>query len=345
MKINRILLGLTVLGLVVGAAVLAKKAETASDRMTDAADKFLAALSPEQKTKATFGFDDKERTNWNFVPLQTKERKYSRKGLPLEEMTAEQRKAALDLLRAGTSASGYVQATTIMSLENILKDLEKNGAMVRNPDWYFFTVFGTPSRTGKWGWRVEGHHLSLNFTFDKGKITGATPAFFGANPATVKDGPKKGTQVLEGSEKLARELYQSLDAEQKKGATQEKQFAEIEQAKTKPNVGAPVGLPATKMTADQKAILKKLVVDYAQRLPEEISTVELNRVKEAGFDNIRFAVAGEIDKAGKPYTYRVQGPTFVIEFLNVQADSGGNPANHIHSSWRNLEGDFGLASN
>src|SRR5204862_1402912 len=134
--------------------------------------------------------------------------------------------AALALVKAGTSMSSYDKAVTIMSLEAILRDLEKAGAMVRNPDWYFFTVFGTPSKTGKWGWRVEGHHLSLNFTLDGSKVISATPAFFGANPATVKDGPRKGLRTLSEAEDLARQLIKALNEEQRKVAHQDKQFPE-----------------------------------------------------------------------------------------------------------------------
>ncbi len=122
-------------------------------------------------------------------------------------MTAEQKQAALSLLKAGTSQAGNVKATTIMSLEGILRAQEKKGAMVRNPEWYFFTIFGTPGSTGSWGWRVEGHHLSLNFTMDGKQVVAATPAFFGANPAEVKDGPRKGLRILAPAEDLAKDLY------------------------------------------------------------------------------------------------------------------------------------------
>src|SRR5439155_16959114 len=136
------------------------------------------------------------------------------KGLPLEEMTAEQRKSALAILKAGTSDRGDTKATTIISLEAILADLEKGGAMVRKPEWYFFTIFGTPSKSGKWGWRVEGHHLALNFVIDKGKVIASTPALFGANPATVKAGDRKGLRTLAEAEDLARALFKSLNDDQ-----------------------------------------------------------------------------------------------------------------------------------
>jgi len=313
------------------------------ERMADAAQKFLGLLSDDQKAKAAFAFDDKERTNWNFVPLQDN-KKPLRKGLRLDEMNDKQEAAARDLLRAGVSDDGYAKATTIMTLENILKDTEKNPSNERNPKWYFVSVFGKPDKSGKWGWRIEGHHLSLNFTLEDGKLAAATPAFFGANPAEVKDGDRKGLRTLPESEDYARELFASLEDEQRKTAAQAKAFAEIEQAKAAPSVGDAVGLPAAKMNEKQRGVLMKLVQAYADRMPPEVAAAQMTEVKDAGVDKIHFAFWRDDDKPGKPYTYRVQGPTFVIEFLNVQEDGARNPANHIHSSWRNLKGDFGIAA-
>jgi hypothetical protein len=326
-----------------GAAYVAREAEGPGQRMAAAAEKFLDSLDKEQKTRVSIAFDDKERTRWFFTPQQ-EARKPLRKGLPLEAMNAEQKKLALALVKAGTSAGGYNRATTIMSLESILTDLEKRGSLVRDPDWYFFTVFGTPSKTGKWGWRVEGHHLSLNFTLDGGKVVSATPYFMGANPAVVKGGKRKGLETLPGSQKLARDLYAALDDGQRKLAYREKKFPEIHEGVAKPDVGPAVGLPGAKMNKEQRDLLLKLITAYAERMPPEVAAQELDRVKKAGLEKVHVAFGGGDGTPGKPYTYRVQGPTFVIEFLNEQRDSAGNPGNHIHSAWRNLAGDFGLSA-
>jgi hypothetical protein len=344
MKLKQLLLGCALAAGLVGAVCLSKEGESAGVQMSDAAAKLVNSLTDEQKSKALFEFEDKERTNWYFTPRQDREKNPTRKGLRFEKMTAAQKETARALLKAGTSDSGFRQATTIMSLEGVLKDLEKGGAMVRNPGWYFVSIFGTPSKTGKWGWRVEGHHLSLNFVIDRGKIVASTPAFFGANPAEIKDGPMKGKRTLPEAEDLAKKLFDSLDDEQRKVARQAMQFGEIEEAKPAARVGAPKGLPGEKMNADQRDLLLKLVDAYANRRPGEVARVEMDRVKTAGVEKIHFAFAREDEKPGKPYTYRVQGPTFVIEFLNVQADSARNPANHIHSAWRNLKGDFGIVA-
>ncbi len=341
MKLVRISLALVCTGLLVSVAYVGQTKETAGTKMVSAGQKFLKTLSAEQRDKAAYPFDSKERTNWYFTPRQDNQKRTTRKGLPIEEMTEEQKQAALALLRAGTSERGYTKATTIMSLESILRELEKGGAMVRNPGWYFFTIFGDPSKEGKWGWRVEGHHLSLNFTLDKGRVIASTPAFFGANPATVKTGPRQGLRTLAEAEDLAKELFRSLTEEQRKIAFQDKEFPEIEEAKPAPNLGEPKGLAAAKMTEPQKAKLEALIKAYANRMPPDIAETELAQVREAGLDKVHFAYAGGLEP-GQKHTYRIQGPTFVVMFLNVQNDSSGNPANHIHSVWRSIKGDFGI---
>src|SRR5947208_12200461 len=278
MKLRRILLALTLVAFFVGVAHVAQTTETAGVRMTAAAEKFLDALEKEKRAKATFEFDDAERTNWYFTPQQDRDKNPSRKGLPLMEMNDAQKKAALALVAAGTSAAGKSKATTIMSLEALLRDLEKGGAMVRNPEWYFFTIFGTPSKTSKWGWRVEGHHLSLNFVVDGGKVSAATPAFFGANPATVQAGPKKGQRTLAPAEDLAKELFKALDEAQRKIAFQGQQFPELQGQTIAPEVGEAKGLPAAQMNDKQRGTFRQLLESYATRLPEAVAATEKSTV-------------------------------------------------------------------
>src|SRR5262249_51512864 len=155
-------------------------------------------------------------------------------------------------------------------------------------------------------------HLSLNFTLDGGKVIGATPAFFGANPATVRDGPRKGLRTLPEAEDLARDLAKSLDKDQQAAAFQEKQFEEIEAQKAAPNVGEPKGLPAAKMTEAQRGLLVKLLKGYTDRMPPDVGEAEMKQVTDAGVDKVHFAYAGGTTD-GEPHTYRIQGPTFVVE--------------------------------
>jgi hypothetical protein len=344
MKLFRITLALSCALVLVGVAYVSQAKESAGTKMAAAAKKLQESLTAEQREKAVFAYDSKERTNWFFTPRQDAKKQTTRKGLPLEQMTEKQKEAALALLKAGTSEGGYTKATTIMSLESILHELETGGSMVRNPGWYFFTIFGDPTKDGPWGWRVEGHHLSLNFTLDGGKVIASTPAFFGANPATVKQGDRKGLSTLAEAEDLAKDLFRMLDDEQRKIALQNKAFtdAEIGESNASVSPGEAKGLAASKMSAEQKAKLDALLKSYANRMPPDVAETELAQIKETGLDKVHFAFTGGLEP-GQAHTYRIQGPTFVIMFLNEQPDSAKNPANHIHSAWRSIKGDFGLA--
>jgi Protein of unknown function (DUF3500) len=339
MKLTRMALAVVALALVAGLGYVAQQGDSSGTNMVAAAQQFLGTLNEEQKGKAVYPFDSPERTNWEFVPVEQKGVP-TRKGVRLEEMTIEQRKAALALLRASTSQQGADAATTIMSLEGILLVLENGSGPTRNTGWYFFTVFGTPSTTGNWGWRVEGHHLSLSFTLAGTQVVSTTPNFYGANPADFKSGPKGNVRILAPTETLAIDLFRSLDDDQKKTAWRDKPFGEPKSRSVDSGVGDAVGLPGSAMTAAQKVTLSKLLKAYTDRMAPEVGAFELKRATAPGLDKIYFAFTGAVD-AGKGHTYRVQGSNFVIEFLNMQADGAGNQANHIHSVWRHITGDFG----
>ncbi len=298
--------------------------------MADSALAFLNSLTPEQRAQATFEFKDDERLNWHFIPKP-------RKGLPLKDMTPTQKQLAHALLSAGLSQRGYIKAVTIMSLDDVLRIMEKDDGVRRNPEGYFFSVFGEPSDKGTWGFRVEGHHVSQNFTIVNGKIAGS-PSFFGANPAMVPEGPRKGLRALANEEDLGRELIQSLNAEQQKVAIVDKEaykdiftMASRKAALT----GQPSGIQASRMTAKQRELLQNLLDEYCYNMPDQLAQDREEKVKKAG-DNLYFAWAGGIEKT-QPHYYRIQAPAFLIEYDDTQ-----NNANHIHSVWRDYDGDFGL---
>jgi hypothetical protein len=297
--------------------------------MAQAAKTFLASLDEAQRAKTTFTFEDDERKNWHFIPKD-------RKGLQLREMTPAQKHLAHALLSAGLSQRGYIKATSIMSLEQVLKELENDSGERRNPEKYHFSVFGEPAETGVWGYRVEGHHLSLNFTVVNGKIAGA-PNFMGANPAEVRVGPRKGLRVLHAEEDLARALLASFTPEQKSAAIVSKTAYKdiLTEASRKADVSSqPKGLAAAKMNKQQRQLLQAVIDEYINNLPEQLAKARLTRVQRAG-ENLHFAWAG-VEERGGPHYYRVLGPDFLIEYDNTQ-----NNANHIHSVWREFNGDWG----
>jgi hypothetical protein len=315
-----------------------------ADTMATAAVAWLKTLDTEQRVLAEKPFADESRLGWHFIP------KNDRKGVQLRDMSDAQQAAARRLLRSALSEAGYETSSTIMALEGILNVHEAGrGANVRDPLRYYFTIFGKPAETGSWGLSIEGHHLSYNFTVRDGRLVDTTPQFMGANPAVVKATlpgmPEKGTQVLRDEEMLAFELINSLDeATRGKAMIAEEAFKEIRgagepQAPTEPMVGVPYAqLPE----ASQK-LLQTIVDAYCSLMPAEVAAErrELIAASKAGWDGIHFAWAGALEP-GVGHYYRIEGDTFLIEFVNVQPDAEGNIANHIHCVWRDKTGDFDL---
>jgi Protein of unknown function (DUF3500) len=319
------------------AAVWLAGVTTASQRsasaMASAANAFLAGLTPEQRGKAAMPLDSEDRTHWNFIPTSM----FARKGLPLKEMTEPQRALAQNLLKAGLSDKGVTTVNQIRSLENVLKAMENGRGPVRDDELYFFSIFGTPSNKAPWAWRVEGHHLSLHFTIAGGATVVSAPTFFGSNPAEVREGDKKGLRVLGAFEDTARALLGALDAAQQKQAIMadvapneilSKTTVELEPFETS-------GVAYKDLNDQQRGLLMAIVDAYTSEMTADTAAERMDKIKKAGLDAIAFTWAGPTEKGAKHY-YRVQGPTFLVEYDNSQ-----NDGNHVHSVWRDFNGDFG----
>lgn len=311
----------------------------AGPAMAETAQRFLTSLTPEQRAKAAFPFEGDGRFYWHYVPDNNFQQQYGRPrgGITLKDLTPAQQHLAAALLSAGLSQQGYIKTSTIMSLEDILRLLEKDTTGRRDPEKYYFSIFGEPTSDGTWAYSVEGHHVSLHYTVVKGIAVG-NPTFLGSNPAEVREGPRKGLRVLGAEEDKGRALMNSLSPEQRKTAiVDEKAYSDILTTTSRKAAieGKPSGLPASRMSAAQRKLLDDLIAEYIDNLPSELADQRRERLKKAG-SQLWFAWAGVLEKGG-PHYYRVQSPTFLIEYDNTQ-----NGANHIHSVWRDFEGDWGL---
>jgi len=256
---------------------------------------------------------------WFYTPVE-------RKGLTLGEMAPFQRHLASALLAAGLSQAGYIKAVTIMSLEEVLKIIENDSGARRNPEKYHFSIFGTPSDSTTWGYRVEGHHVSQNYTVVNGSVISG-PSFFGSNPAEVKQGPRKGLRALPHEDDMGFTLIETLDEPLRKVAIVDpKAYADILTTNSRKAAleGQPSGLSAAKMNAKQFDALRALAELYAKNLPDDLAAHRMEQIDKAG-RNVWFAWAGGA-KPGDLHYYRVQTASFLIEFDMTQ-DSG----NHIHS--------------
>ena len=311
------------------ASVKAGQLHPASADMVKAANALLEKLPAEQKAKAIFEFGSEERKNWHFIPRE-------RKGLPIKEMSSEARTLAMALAKTGLSDEGYKKATLIMSLESVLREMEKDTTGKRDPEKYYISIFGTPGAKEPWGWRFEGHHLSLNYSTVAGASPSMTPSFFGTNPGEVREGEKKGLRVLGKEEDLGRELIKSLSDEQRKVALiAEKAPDDVLNLPNRPDRTKPEGISWEKLTAEQQAKLMLVVKEQLFRCRPDVAKEEIARIEKAGLAKVHFAWAGGLER-GEPHYYRVQNESFVVEYDNTQGK-----ANHPHSVWRDWDNDFG----
>ncbi len=302
-----------------------------TEPMFFSARKFLKLLHPDQIRSATMPFETEERYNWHFIPR-------SRKGISFVQLSDEdQVAAAYKLLGSGLSKSGFEKAAGIIELEGILGEIETLGFMRRNPEKYYFSIFGQLEEIGNWGWRVEGHHLSLNFTLVEGKPVSQTPVFWGANPAEVPHGSKKGWKVLKKEEELARDLILSLDSKQKALAIiSEKAPRDITTGTSrKAATVVSEGIPWSALKKNQQELLLSLITVYTDNFRDDLAEGHKEKIRRAGTQNLKFAWAGGLHP-GQGHYYRIEGPTHLIEYDNTQ-----NGANHIHSVFRELDNDFG----
>ncbi|MBI4430045.1 MAG: DUF3500 domain-containing protein [Ignavibacteriales bacterium] len=305
-----------------------EKNDLLSRETVNAATRFLNELHPHLKLKAIIPFESEERFNWHFVPR-------SRKGVSLKELNDRQRDAAHSLLKSALSEKGYSKATGVIVLESVLREIE---GQFRDPDLYYLTIFGTPSESQPWGWRLEGHHLSANYSSVTKGLVATTPTFFGSNPAHVREGPHKGLRVLRLEEDLARELVLTLDnAQRAKTIISSRAPSDIITGSDREaDIGKQRGLAASDMSHDQRAMLMRLVEEYINNFRSEIADEYLSNIGKDGIEKIHFAWAGRTT-TGEPHYYRIHGPNFVLEYDNTQDD-----ANHIHAVWRDFKNDFGI---
>jgi len=306
--------------------------------MRSAATRLLAVTPPTEQASLAFNFDDALRSDWHYTPRR-------RAGLALKDMSEPQRLAARALLQAPLSVRGLAQVDDVMALEAVLRELE-GGSSLRVPQNYAVAVYGTPAADGAWGWRVEGHHLSLHFTVNGDGVVSTLPQFIGANPAAVPSplsagaanaagGPQPGHRALGAEEDAARALLVSLSPVQRAQAIiSPRTYGDLvsrNAAQARPLDVAGIGFAT--LNAAQQAALLALAGQFAAGLKPALAEARMQRVRAASGEALQFAWVGSPDK-GQGHYFRIQGPTFLIEYDN----SGGN---HVHSVWRDFNGDWG----
>jgi hypothetical protein len=287
--------------------------------IAQAATQFLASLDEAARSKATYAFGDAERQRWHW----TTPAGFPRNGLPLREMNPDQRASAMDLLRASVPPAGYQKTLDIMALQNELGN---------DPELYYVTLFGAPGDSAPWGWRFEGHHISRHFTM-VGEQVSMTPFFLGAWPTATN----AGLRAMDREEQAARELVVSLEGTSRETAIFRPRTLTSHVTQNQPFVSPldPVGLPVGELNDDRKALVLEIIQTYLGALPPATATPLFERLSAAGIENVRFGWTGSVEPR-RPHYYRLQGPTFLLEF-----DNSRNSGTHIQSVWRDFAEDFG----
>jgi hypothetical protein len=327
MAIRLAIVGVIVALLGVG-AFLAEQARP-EVAMAAAAQRLLSTLDDAGRKRIQFAFDADERFNWHFIPRE-------RKGLPLKDMTQAQRDAAMELLRTGLSTAGVEKGETIRRLELVLRAMENR--MSRDPEMYFFTIFGDPAGAS-WAWRYEGHHLAQNWTIARGRAVASSPSFWGANPAEVENGEMKGVRALDREADLAWALLEKMTASERTATVQPGAAPNdiLTAASRKATPLEAVGLLVKDMSPNTRTMFMRLLEYHASGQHSAVAAERMSRLRAAGVDAIRFAWIGATTRLPRAaHYYRIQGPTFLIEYDNTQ-----NGANHQHIVWRDFNGDFG----
>lgn len=298
----------------------------AAQRIADAANRFLLSLDDGQRRQALIAFDSANRLDWHYIPR-------TRSGLALGEMRADQANSARALFASVLNQRGLELLDGVRLLEGVLR--EQQGSF-RDPSRYYVSVFGTPGRF-PWGWRFEGHHLSLNVALPAPGQVAVTPFFTGAHPATVRDGPHRGFRLLGPSEDLARQIMAGLNDRQREAAIiANRSFGEIVASpQREQDLGNPRGLLLGEMSGAQRTLVEALMDRFLGTLAPDLLAQQKQRVLEQGLAAFRFAWAGSLTP-GEAHYFRVHGPVTLIEHDNTQ-----NGANHVHAVWRDLAADFG----
>ncbi len=292
---------------------------------------FLNSLDDKQKKITQLSFEDPSRNYWHFFPGTM----VDRAGIRLKELNTSQKDLAFKLLKSFLSKVGYDKTLKIIDLERVLAELEGNKEF-RDAEKYHIAIYGNPEKDSLWAWSFEGHHVSLNFSILNDKVSIA-PRFMGANPATIKSGSRKGERTLANEEDLGIGLINDLSKKQQEIAifqnTSLNDIVTFNISKVEPL--APVGIKMEQLNMKQQKLLMELIHVYLSTMPIELANKRMDNLRSEELDAIRFGWAGST-VISNPHYYRIQGKTFLIEFDNIQ-----NGANHIHSVWRDFEGDFG----
>jgi len=311
--------------------------------VVQAAERFLEALTTEQRRKTRFGENDSEWRKWANQHI------YARQGVSFDEMSQPQREAANAMLAASLSAKGLSLTRDIMRLNETLGELNGRNFVEYGEGKYWISVMGEPSVTEPWGWQLDGHHLNVNY-FVLGDQVVMTPAFWGSEPAVATSGKYAGSAILQDEQGRGLDMVRALTDRQRANAileTSKRGNNILAQAFSDNLVLDYAGVRVSSFSTAQKQRLLALIQLYVGNMREGHARVRMSEV-ETRLDDTYFAWIGGTEN-NSVYYYRIHSPVILIEFdhetpvgLQHLYPPGVPYREHIHSVVRTPNGnDYG----
>jgi hypothetical protein len=305
----------------------------------EAASRFVAGLTAEQRAKTTYPVDDSEWRKWNNI------HRWTRQGVSFKEMSDEQKTRAFGLLQSGLSAKGLEKSRNIMRLNETIAELTKRFEEY-GEGLYYLTVMGEPSATEPWGWQLDGHHLVINYFVLRDQVV-MTPTFMGSEPVSAESGKYAGTTVLQDEQNKGLAFMTALSAGQQKQATlQPEKTANNAQAQAfRDNlVLEHAGLRASELDQKQQRLLLDVIEEYVGNMSPGHAKVRMAEVR-AHLADTYFAWTGGTGPESVFY-YRVHSPVILIEFDHQTPVALEGPKvpgrRHVHTVVRTPNGnDYG----
>ncbi len=296
--------------------------------MREAVQKFLDGLEPDKRKAATFAWNGPEWRNWDYFGSGNN----IKPGLRLEVMDAPQKAAAWDVLAVLLSPAGIEKTRNVMTLQDVLAS-QGNMPGQRSSERFSFAVFGAPSETGAWSFRLEGHHLHQSISVRGDRIVSVTPSSFSVNPNRVTSGKHAGLVTLREEEALARKLYGDLNPKlQGRARISATPMNNIMSYAGRERANAQaLGVAASELASAQRDLVWQLVETYASDyLSPALAEAQRARVRTGDREAVHFAWYGP-NTAERAFGYRVIGSSFVIELGSVDP-----AAQHIHTVYHDL---------
>jgi len=301
------------------------KEQPIAQSMADTARELIASIDHKKKAELVYVFKNSSRENWHFFPNWS-----GRKGIPLSQFSNKQKGFIRELLHLLLTSEAFQEQENVRLIHGLRKDFKDPNNPMK---LYYLSIFGSPSTSTNWGWRFEGHHLSLNCTLVNGKILSVTPSFWGASPVRANNLDDREIELFFEEQVVCLSLVESLtESQRQKGELNRSKGPQAKPKIFREDFQNDSGLYFSELKSKQQELLRRLIFTFAQKYRPEILEEVDQRKPIIDAETIRFSY--RLNSERYISYFRILSKEYLIEYDN----QGGN---HIHAAWRDFDGDFG----